>query len=95
MRATRSHPAATPGELPAGGRSRRAEPDGGYGAPSFLEELRLKLHGKYLVLAIAIGAALLVLAVVADPASASAVASARDASPQSRAMRSEIRSRHA
>ncbi len=38
------------------------EPDGGYGAPSLLEEIRLRLHGKYLVLAVALAALALAVA---------------------------------
>ncbi|HEX3240970.1 MAG TPA: glycosyl hydrolase [Solirubrobacterales bacterium] len=53
---------ATPASLPPGSAA-PAEPSGGYGAPSLLEELRLKLHGRYLVLAIAIGVAVLILIV--------------------------------
>jgi hypothetical protein len=41
----------TPASL-SGGTLAPAEPDGGYGAPSFLERLRLKLHGAYLWLAV-------------------------------------------
>jgi hypothetical protein len=59
---TRETLLATPDALP--GRSSAPEPpDGGYGAPSFLEELRIKLHGRYLAIAIAAAiAALLLLA---------------------------------
>ena len=59
---TRSTLLATPASMPPGSAA-PAEPGGGYGAPSFLEELRLKLHGRYLVLAIAIAVALVVLVV--------------------------------
>ncbi len=56
--ATRDALLSTPARLPAGGRA-PAPPSGGYGAPSWLEELRLKLHGKYLLLALGILAGLL------------------------------------
>ncbi len=49
--------------IQAGGGPAPAAPDGGYGAPSLLEELKLKLHGKYL--AAAVGAALLALLALA------------------------------
>jgi hypothetical protein len=42
-----------------------APPSGGYGAPSFFEDLRLKLHGRYLLLAIAAGVALVALLLAA------------------------------
>lgn len=50
---TRATLLATPSVLPPSGAA-PSPPDGGYGAPSFFEELRLKLHDGYLVLAIAI-----------------------------------------
>lgn len=49
--ATRGTLLSTPAVLPPGPPP-PAPPNGGYGAPSFFEELRLKLHGKYLWLAI-------------------------------------------
>lgn len=55
---TRGDLLSAPPSLP-GTASAPAAPDGGYGAPSFMEELKLKLHGKYLVAAIG---ALLLLA---------------------------------
>ena len=58
---TRATLLATPTSLPAASAA-PAAPDGGYGAPSTFEELRLKLHGVYLVAAIAAGAAILALA---------------------------------
>jgi hypothetical protein len=58
---TRRELLATPAQLPAGGPA-PSPPGGGYGAPSFLEELRIKLHGKYLVAAILVGAVLIGLA---------------------------------
>jgi Glycosyl hydrolase family 26 len=60
--ATRRALLATPANLTAGSVA-PAAPDGGYGAPSFLERLKLKLHGKYLWLAVAL--AVLVLVVLA------------------------------
>jgi hypothetical protein len=48
---TRATLLATPTELPPGSAAPEP-PSGGYGAPSFLEELRIKLHGKYLALAV-------------------------------------------
>lgn len=42
---------ATPAALPSGSAA-PPSPSGGYGAPSFFEELRLKLHGRYLLAAI-------------------------------------------
>ena len=60
---TRSTLLATPATLPPGSTAPEP-PSGGYGAPSFLEELRLKLHGRYLVLAIGIAVAGLALVVV-------------------------------
>jgi hypothetical protein len=63
--ATRSDLLATPAQLPAGGPA-PAAPSGGYGAPSFLEELRIKLHGKYLVAAILVAVGLIgLLALIA------------------------------
>ena len=59
---TRSTLLATPASLSPGSAA-PAEPGGGYGAPSFLEELRLKLHGRYLVLAIGIAVVLVALVV--------------------------------
>ncbi len=56
---TRATLLATPAELPPGSAAPEP-PSGGYGAPSFLEELRIKLHGKYLVLAV--GLAIVTLA---------------------------------
>lgn len=53
---------STPDRLP-GAEPAPAPPSGGYGAPSWLEELRLKLHGRYLVLAIGALAALLLAGV--------------------------------
>jgi hypothetical protein len=53
---TRATLLATPASLPAGDPA-PSPPDSGYGAPSFLEEQRLKLHGKYLALAVGVGAA--------------------------------------
>ena len=44
---------ATPASLSASAPAPEP-PDGGYGAPSLWEELKLKLHGKYLVVAVAI-----------------------------------------
>jgi Glycosyl hydrolase family 26 len=58
---TRAALLATPPALPAASAA-PAPPSGGYGAPSALEELRLKLHGKYLVLAIVVGIAVLAIA---------------------------------
>lgn len=58
---TRETLLATPAELPASSPA-PSPPDGGYGAPSFIEELRLKLHGKYLVLAV--GACFVALALL-------------------------------
>ena len=55
---TRRDLLATPAELPAAGPA-PAPPSGGYGAPSFFEELRIKLHGKYLVAAIVVAAGLI------------------------------------
>ena len=61
--ATRRTLLSTPASLP--GRSvAPAEPDGGYGAPSLLERIELKLHGKYLVAALALAALLLLLLAV-------------------------------
>jgi hypothetical protein len=51
--ATRRTLLSTPTKL-SGPAVAPAEPDGGYGAPSLLERIRLKLHGKYLVLAVAL-----------------------------------------
>jgi hypothetical protein len=48
---------STPAEL-SGGTAAPPAPGGGYGAPSFLEQLRLKLHGRYLLLAVALAVAL-------------------------------------
>jgi Glycosyl hydrolase family 26 len=63
--ATRSDLLATPAQLPAGGPA-PAAPSSGYGAPSFLEELRIKLHGKYLVAAILVAVGLIgLLALIA------------------------------
>ncbi|HEU5063720.1 MAG TPA: glycosyl hydrolase [Solirubrobacterales bacterium] len=59
---TRQTLLSTPASLP-GGAGAPTPPDGGYGAPSLWEELKLKLHGKYLVAAAA--ALLLGLAVLA------------------------------
>jgi hypothetical protein len=54
---------STPAELPSA-RPAPPPPSGGYGGPSLLEELRLKLHGRYLL--IALGALIvLVLSAVA------------------------------
>ncbi len=58
---TRATLLATPASLAAGDPA-PSPPDDGYGAPSFLEEQRLKLHGKYLALAIGIGVAIVVVA---------------------------------
>jgi hypothetical protein len=59
--ATRSMLLATPPSLSRGAVAPQA-PESGYGAPSFLERLQRKLHGKYLVAAAALVAlALLVL----------------------------------
>jgi hypothetical protein len=55
---TRATLLATPAELPAGSAA-PPPPSGGYGAPSFLEELRIKLHGKYLALALGLAVAAL------------------------------------
>lgn len=61
---TRASLLATPETLPPG-TAAPAPPSGGYGAPSFFEEIRLKLHGKYLLIAIAAGVALVVLLLAA------------------------------
>ncbi len=61
---TRTTLLATPATLPRAAPA-PAPPSGGYGAPSFLEELRLKLHGGYLILAIGIGVAFIVIGVLA------------------------------
>jgi len=61
--ATRHTLLTTPATLP-GGSVAPEPPDSGYGAPSFLEQLQQKLHGKYLWLA----GALAVLALVAAAA---------------------------
>lgn len=61
---TRETLLATPPTLPPGGAA-PAPPSGGYGAPSFIEELRLKLHGRNLALAIGAGALLLAALVAA------------------------------
>jgi mannan endo-1,4-beta-mannosidase len=53
-------PSTLPGQAPA-----PAPPDDGYGAPSLFEELRLKLHDGYLLLAIGAGAAVLAIAATA------------------------------
>jgi hypothetical protein len=62
---TRQALLSTPARLPAGSVAPQA-PDGGYGAPSFLERLAQKLHGPYLILAaaLALAATLACLAVV-------------------------------
>jgi hypothetical protein len=44
---------STPASL-SGSATAPAPPDGGYGAPSLWEELKLKLHGKYLAAAVAV-----------------------------------------
>ncbi len=59
--ATRRTLLSTPAKL-SGSAVAPPEPDGGYGAPSLLERIRLELHGKYLVLAVAL--AVLALAAV-------------------------------
>lgn len=61
---TRATLLATPATLPPGSAAPEP-PSGGYGAPSFLEELRLKLHGRALLLVLGAGAALLALALAA------------------------------
>lgn len=61
---TRATLLATPATLPPGVAA-PAPPSSGYGAPSFFEELRLKLHGKYLLLAIGIGGAVALIAIAA------------------------------
>lgn len=61
---TRSTLLVTPESLPPGSAA-PAPPGGGYGAPSFFEELRLKLHGRYLLLAIGIGVAAVALLLAA------------------------------
>jgi hypothetical protein len=61
---TRETLLATPATLPPGSLA-PAPPSGGYGAPSFLEEVRLKLHGRYLLLAVGIAIALVALGLVA------------------------------
>jgi hypothetical protein len=62
---TRATLLATPAVLPSAAVA-PPPPSGGYGAPSFFQELRIKLHGKYLLAAIgvALAAALAGLAVV-------------------------------
>jgi hypothetical protein len=55
---TRETLLATPSTLPAAAAAPEP-PGGGYGAPSLLEELRQKLHGKYLALAIVAAIAVL------------------------------------
>ena len=62
--ATRETLLSTPASLP-GDRLAPAAPSGGYGAPSFFTELREKLHGKYLAIAIAALLALVVLVLLA------------------------------
>jgi Glycosyl hydrolase family 26 len=62
--ATREQLLATPSRLP-GAAAAPEPPDGGYGAPSLWEKIREKVHGPYLVAAIAallVGLALVVLA---------------------------------
>ena len=61
---TRSTLLAMPPSLP-GAAPAPQPPNGGYGAPSLLEEWRLKLHGRYLLEAIGIALAVLVILVVA------------------------------
>jgi hypothetical protein len=61
---TRATLLATPATLPSGSAA-PAAPSGGYGAPSFFEELRIKLHGKYLLLAIGIALAVVLAALAA------------------------------
>jgi hypothetical protein len=61
---TRATLLATPPVLPAASPAPEP-PSDGYGAPSTVEELRLKLHGRYLVLAIAAALAGIAILVVA------------------------------
>lgn len=67
---------ATPAALPPGGGA-PAPPSGGYGAPSFFEELRLKLHGRDLVLVIVAGVAVLAVAALGLRRALRALRSAR------------------
>jgi hypothetical protein len=60
---TRAEFLATPRDYAIGPAVAPAAPSGGYGQPSLIYRLVHKLHGKYLVAAIAIG--ILVLLVVA------------------------------
>ncbi len=58
--ATRRTLLKTPALLPAGAPA-PLPPDGGYGAPSFLEKLWLKVHGKYVWLVCAVVLSVLAL----------------------------------